>query len=250
MELPGVALQLRHRLRRGPPALLEQILPVEEHERIHERRQRADRLVGLGDRLLRAGGDVVPGVVLRGERLVVQVRVQRLEPPRLPEPALLDVHAGVPGVDPSGAGGHLHHELLAALDLRDGLVLHLHPGHGLELWEVFDDLIDPGVLVEQQEELGPLVPPPGDGIGHGRREGQRGGRRPGHRRRAKREGFAAGQRASASIPAVARHRHTAPLLEPPDRPLYMEGAGTPCARRIHSRDPCRARGPTEEGGLR
>src|SRR5207253_5452268 len=61
-----------------------------------------------------------------------------------------------------------------------------------------------------QEELGPLVPLPGDSIGHGRREGQRGGRRPGHRRRAKREGFAAGHRASASIPAVARHPHTAP----------------------------------------
>src|SRR5262249_36927446 len=196
----GLGLHLGEGLGRLPAFLRVEVLPVEEHEGIDEGRDPADALVGLEHRRLGARHDVVPVEVGRRERLVVEERVDRLIPAGLPEAPLLDVGAGVEAVHAARAAGHLDDELLAALDLRQDLVLDLHAGQRLELGDVRDQLVDPGVLVVEEEPLLALDALPGDPLGAGRRPhegpGGRAGRRCGAEleHRAAREGRARGVR--------------------------------------------------------
>src|SRR5215471_6719413 len=76
-------------------------------------------------------------------------------------------------VDAARAARHLDDELLAPLDLGQDLVLHLHPGHGLELRDVRDHLVDPRMLVEEEEELRALEALPVEALSAGGREDER-----------------------------------------------------------------------------
>jgi hypothetical protein len=123
----------------------------------------------------RVGRHVVPVEVGAGEGRVGQELVERLVPAGLPESLLLDVERREEGVDAAGARGHLDGELLAGLELRQGLPLDLHAGQGLELGDVLLEHLDPGVLGEDQVELLALEALPVEALGAGGGEDERPG---------------------------------------------------------------------------
>jgi hypothetical protein len=85
------------------------------------------------------------------------------------------------GVDPRGAAGHLDGQLLAGLDLGEGLPLDLHPAERLELGDVLLEDVDPGMLREQEVQLLALEALPVEGLGARRGEDERAGRGRGQR---------------------------------------------------------------------